>query len=60
MSGGPHLRLNPVDGDGWTWSYVEPDSDVELHSNERYGSRDEAAEWAKRAYPDLDVADNEE
>ncbi len=60
MSGSAHLRLNSMEGGGWTWSYVEADSDVELHSNERYGNREDAAEWAKRAYPDLDLVDDEE
>ncbi len=54
------LRINSVEGDGWTWSYVEPDSDIELHSNETYGSREAAVEWARRAYPDLEVENPEE
>ncbi len=60
MSAGAHIRINAGEGGRWTWSYVEPDSDIELHSNETYSSREDAANWAKRAYPDLDVADTED
>ncbi len=53
------LRIRSLDGHGWTWCYVEPEGDVELYSNETYGSADEAREWARRAYPDLAFAEDE-
>ncbi len=55
-----HLEVESVAGDRWTWRYVETGTEIELWSNEMYSSRQEAAEWALRAYPDLEVADPEE
>jgi hypothetical protein len=37
----------------WGWCYQEPDSGLELHSNDDYPTREEAAESARRAYPDV-------
>ncbi len=53
------LRVDSVEGDGWTWCYVEPDDGVELYSNETYPKVDDAKNWARRAYPDLAFADDE-
>ncbi len=55
----PELRVYRLDDDSWTWCYVEPATDVELHSNTSYASRDEATGAARRAYPDVPVADEE-
>jgi hypothetical protein len=54
------LRVEAVDGEGWTWCYVEPENGVELYSNEIYPTVDEAESWARRAYPDLQVAADQE
>ena len=54
------LRVEAVEDDGFTWCYVEPDSGVELYSNETYATADEAKEWARRAYPDLQLAADQE
>lgn len=51
------LQVQSVEGDGWTWCYVEPDDGVELYSNETYTTVDDAKEWARRAYPDLPFAE---
>lgn len=48
------LRVDDLDGGRWSWRYVEPG--VELNSNETYTSREAAADAARRAYPDLEVA----
>ena len=53
------LQVRSVEDDGWTWCYVEPDSDVELYSNEVYPTPDDAKDWARRAYPDVPFADDE-
>ncbi len=50
------LRIEAVEDEGWTWCYVEPENGVELYSNETYATVDEAKDWARRAYPDLEVA----
>jgi hypothetical protein len=60
VSSAAQVRLEAVGGDRWTWRYVEAGTEIELWSNEMYGSREEAAEWARRAYPDLEVADSQE
>ncbi len=52
----PELRLYRLDDGSWAWCYVEPGTDLELHSNTTYGSRDKAAAAARSAYPDLSVA----
>ena len=54
------LRVEPVEGDGWTWCYVEPEHGVELYSNETYATADDAKDWAQRAYPDLALAEDAE
>ena len=59
MSASARLHVEPLAGDRWTWKYVETDTGIELCSNEMYGSREEAVDWACRAYPDLEVADPE-
>ncbi len=53
----PELRVYRLDSGSWTWCYVEPGTDLELHSNTTYGSRDEAVSAARTAYPDLGVAE---
>ena len=52
------LRVDPIEDDGWSWRFVEPDLDpaVELNSNETYSTREAAADAARRAYPDLEVS----
>ncbi|MCA1672700.1 MAG: hypothetical protein LC799_11020 [Actinobacteria bacterium] len=54
------LRVQSVEGDGWTWCYVEPEDGVELYSNETFSTADEAKDWARRAYPDLPFAEADE
>jgi hypothetical protein len=54
------LRVHRVEGDGWTWCYVEPEEDVELYSNETYGTAEDAATWARRAYPDVALVEHDE
>ena len=54
------LRVEAVEDDGWTWCYVEPENGVELYSNETYATVDEAKNWARRAYPDLELAADHE
>ena len=54
------LRVEAVEDDGWTWCYVEPENGVELYSNETYRTVDDARRWARRAYPDLELAADHE
>ena len=54
------LRLESVEDGGWTWCYVEPDDGVELYSNETFSTADEAKDWARRAYPDVPLAEEED
>ena len=54
------LRVEAVEDDGWTWCYVEPDDGVELYSNELYATVDDAKELARRAYPDVPLAEGQE
>ena len=54
------LRVEAVEDDGWTWCYVEPENGVELYSNEMYATVDDAKEWARRAYPDVPLAEDQE
>ncbi len=54
------MRVEAVEDDGWTWCYVEPENGVELYSNETYATVDEAKDWARRAYPDVPLAADEE
>ena len=51
----PELHVDTLGDDRWTWRYVE--GDMELHSNEMYATREEAADRARRAYPDVSPAD---
>jgi hypothetical protein len=51
----PELHVEPVDDDRWTWRFVE--GDLELQSNEIYSTREDAAERARRAYPDVELSD---
>ena len=54
------LRVEAVEDDGWTWCYVEPENGVELYSNELYSTVDDAKDWARRAYPDVPLAEDGE
>jgi hypothetical protein len=54
------LRVQAVEENGWTWCYVEPENGVELYSNETYPTVDEAKDWARRAYPDVPLAADQE
>ena len=54
------LRVEAVEDGGWTWCYVEPETGVELYSNETYTTADGAKDWACRAYPDVPLAEDEE
>ena len=54
------LRVEAVEDEGWTWCYVEPDSGVELYSNETYPTVGDARQWARRAYPDVPLTNDEE
>ena len=54
------LRVEAVEDDGWTWCYVEPEDGVELYSNELYATADDAKDWARRAYPDLPLAGDDQ
>jgi hypothetical protein len=54
------LHIDTTDDDRWTWRYVEQETGVELHSNETFSSRDVAVDWARRAYPDVPFADDED
>ncbi len=54
------LRVQSLDEYGWTWCYVEPETDVELYSNETYPTADDARDWARRAYPDVPFGEDEE
>jgi hypothetical protein len=47
------LRVYQRDDHHWGWCYQEPDSGNELHSNDDYPTREEAAASARRAYPDV-------
>ena len=52
------LRVRSLDEHGWTWCFVEPETDVELYSNETYPTPDEAKDWARRAYPDVPFSED--
>ena len=54
--GSPSLQLESIEGGRWTWRYVEPSAGLELHSNETFSSRKAAMDWARRAYPDVPFA----
>jgi hypothetical protein len=54
MSG--RIRLTLDDG-RWTWVYEQ--DDVRLASNHDYGSREEAVDAARRAYPDAIIIGSE-
>ncbi len=53
------LQVRQGEDGRWTWRYVEPETGVELDSNESFASRESAVDWARRAYPDLPFADDE-
>ena len=53
----PKLLVRQLRGGRWTWCYCDSGIGLTLESNESYASREEAADWSRRAYPDLDVAD---
>jgi hypothetical protein len=52
------LRVRSLGEHVWTWAYVEPESDVELYSNETYATADEARDWARRAYPEVEFGED--
>jgi hypothetical protein len=54
MSG--RIRLT-LEDERWTWVYEQ--DDVRLASNHDYGSRSEAVEAARRAFPDATIAGTE-
>ena len=54
------LRGESVEDDRWTWRYVEPEDGVEFYSNETYATADDAKDWARRAYPDVPLAEDEQ
>lgn len=47
----PELHVDEVGDDRWAFRYVE--GDMELNSNETFATREEAADKARRAYPDV-------
>ena len=51
----PELHVEPIGEDRWTWRFVQ--GDLELQSNENYATRDVAADRARRAYPDVELAE---
>ena len=53
------LRVHSVEDGGWTWCYVEPEDGVELYSNETYANAEDAKDWARRAYPEVPLAEEE-
>ena len=54
---GAALHVHEMEDGRWTWRYVDPSSDLELHSNETFSSEEAARDWAQRAYPDVPFAD---
>ena len=54
------LRVETGKDDGWTWCYGEPDNGGELYSNETYTTVDAARQWARRAYPDVPLAEDQD
>ena len=53
------VHVYPIGEGWWSWRYVERASGVELQSNDIYESREEAVESAGKAYPDLEVSEEE-
>ena len=53
------LRVHRVEDDGWTVCYVEPEAGVELYSNETYATADDARAWGRRAFPDVEFAEDD-
>ena len=47
------VRLYQRQDGRWAWCYQEAEHDLELHSNDDYPTREEAAAAARRAYPDV-------
>lgn len=54
------LEIRPRAGGRWTWCYREIERGVELQSNLDYPTREEAAVSARRAYPDVPFAPEDE
>jgi hypothetical protein len=54
------LHVETVEDDGWTWCYVEPENGVKFYSNETYATADDAGQWARRAYPDVPLAEDQD
>lgn len=57
---GAALRVDSTEDGRWTWSYSEPATDLTLHSNETFATREAAMDWAQRAYPDVPFADEQD
>jgi hypothetical protein len=56
----PRIHFDSVDDDRWTWRYVEEETGLELYSNETFSSRELAVEWARKAYPEVPFADEQD
>lgn len=50
----PELHVDEVEG-RWAFRYVE--GDMELNSDETVATREEATDYARRAYPDVELQD---
>ena len=50
-----YVRLWQDDDGDWTWTYVEPDAELELRSNDSFPSREAARAAVELAYPDAEV-----
>jgi hypothetical protein len=57
---GAVLRVEEIEDGRWNWSYTDPAADMTLHSNETYSSRDVAMDWARRAYPGVPFAEEQD
>ncbi len=60
--GGPaaQLLVEKIGDEQWSWRYLESASGITLHSNETFHSREAAVDSARKAYPDVALADDEE
>jgi hypothetical protein len=47
------VRLYQRQDGRWAWCYEEAEHGLELHSNDDYSTREEAAAAARHAYPDV-------
>ena len=54
----PKLVVTQLRGGRWRWCYCDEPTGVTLESNETYATREEAADWSRRAYPDVPFADD--